>query len=120
MLTQDQLTQLEPLIRHPKFGKILKFAIRNWKKFKPMEGNTGLQSENGKFVRNKLQKGCCLIGASLYGCKGYGLLTTCKKKFNLLNQEIVQIIDGFDGYDIQDSEAALFGKQVRNIVIKNV
>lgn len=32
MLTQEQLDKLQPLVRHPEYGALLKAAITSWKK----------------------------------------------------------------------------------------
>jgi hypothetical protein len=122
MLTNKQLEQF---INHPKFGKLLKSAIKNWKKFKPIKDQSGLRvDENQKFVRDLNHAGCCLLGAALYGKKTNqisgktnSVIKDVSDKCNLGLQESEELINGFDLLEYPNTEAGKFANAISKIVI---
>lgn len=64
MLTETQLKNLQPLLKHKKYGVLVKAAIIGWKRCKPAYGSFGLQQVDGKFKRSSYSNGCCFLGAT--------------------------------------------------------
>lgn len=133
MLTREQLDKLQPLVRHPKYGALLKAAITSWEKIKPSSDRMGILPKRGKFIRRDSNT-CCLIGASVWkkkylvseDCSQEGpYFAACSREFNISSfEEFRSLIDGFDGRwqngirkssDIND--AFIFGMLVREIVL---
>lgn len=120
MLTQEQLKNLEPFTKHPKYGKLVKDAIIGWKRCKPISDWFGLDFNNckNKFVRNKsYSKGCCLLGASVLNRKTEyeNPIIKVSKKYNMPSSDAWEIVYGFDNlhWVTNKTEAFQFGNQVR-------
>lgn len=125
MLTKEQIKKLRPLIKDPKFGKLLSAAISGWKRTKPIRCKLGIDE---KFKRSKYEEGCCLIGASLVNRKPK---EETFQLFELVENEILRrfgidsvgqtsIMNGFDGFayhTTNDREAYMFGQTVKKIVL---
>jgi hypothetical protein len=137
MLTQDQLTQLEPLTKHQKFGKLLSDAIEIWKRedVTPVCGKLGISKKYSlfscKYEFNNVNKCCCLIGAAMLGknmrgegrarrsCTAYN---SAEKEFNITFNEVQGLWKSFDGWNkdvydgYEDIEAIEFANAVRKII----
>lgn len=124
MLTQTQIKKLESLTKHPKYGALVKRALMNWKKCKPVTCDHGIEEINGKFKRTSYYDGCCFTGAGLLGLKGFDIRETLKQKFNIFDEESIRLEFGFDAWDSKleytdnpiYKEAYNFGKKVGKIV----
>ena len=122
MLTQEQIDLLTPLMEHPKFGNLLKEAVKAWSQenVTPLQGTFGIISFDTGFYHLDSEKGCCLLGAALLDkenptrCYYYRNIESI---FGISYDESVQLHQGFDGEDIDCiSEAYKFGVKVRQIV----
>lgn len=118
MLTQDQISKLEKLITHKKFGVLLKAAIPNWKRFKPADRTFGVEERNGKYLRRKGTPGVCLIGAAIYNEKYGSRIHLLNTKFRVNENSYFSLLDGFDNAKVEvEDEAYKFAQKVRKIVI---
>lgn len=128
MLTKEQLDKLQPLTNHPKYGKLLEAAIPTWKKVKPASNHMGMAFKNGKIIKNKDVKGCCLIGASVWKKRcpkpHNPFFSVVSTNFNISEKDFQSLIDGFDakfkeGCRESDeiNDAFIFGMLVREIVL---
>ena len=126
MLTQEQLEKLQPLMEHPRFGNLLKDAVKVWSQedISPASGIFGIstRSNSNTFeLRNKFKKQCCLLGAALLDkdCINFCFYDSTQRHFNLMTiREAIDLQEGFDGWS-NDTEARQFGSKVREIVIPN-
>ncbi len=124
MLTLNQKEKLQPLILHPRFGKLLIDAIDTWEVTNPAKGDFGIIESplNDLWILDsRSSKTCCLIGASLLNKTAYagGFSNTAANYFSLPFEEIGNIIAGFDNGSISYGrfpESYEFGKSVSNIV----
>jgi hypothetical protein len=124
MLTQDQITQLEPFTKHPRYGKIVEKAIVNWINEDPIKVYTGVISKDGVFKRRPIITGCCLIGSAVLGEKSEDSAEIfVYKTYGLSENEIRSLMYGFDDWDTnrvkitkESFEPYDFGKKIGEIV----
>lgn len=124
MLTQDQLKQLEPLTKHPKFGAVLKSAIIGWKKCKPAIGHFGIKLKENYWRRiprkEQIDRGCCLCGAALLNKKANSIYEyeEFEIRFDIGMYEFWQLSDGWENSVFnKDTESYIFANEVRKIVL---
>jgi hypothetical protein len=127
MLTEKQLKQLQPLIKHKKFGPILKEAIKGWKRTTPSRGCFGIIEpspiEIGKQAfKMDYYKKCCLLGAASLNKRPK--TTNCivmyiEDRFKISEIDSASLIRGFDNSSANscDAEAYDFANQVSKILI---
>ena len=139
MLTEKQISLLEPLLLHPKFGKILLDAIESWKQEDIFPGTKScgidwnsnsktykaykqykIKKEENQTVE-ALEQGayCCIIGAASIGKENKDIL---KKQFLIyFDISIVEYFSIQKGFDLipfennnsqYDFEAYKFGSDV--------
>lgn len=122
MLTEIQLKNLQPLLKHKKYGALVKAAIIGWKKCRPASGSFGLNITKRKFTRGKHSKGCCFLGAVCLNRKtknDYWIKDYVEERFQILCNEFWDLSDGFEtGNNTNDlfnndSKAFKFGLKVR-------
>lgn len=119
MLTPTQIKKLEPLTKHPRFGKLLIEAIKGWKHTTPRKGLFGIELGLKRYISS--EKKCCLLGAALinkHRKDNFGVKFDIIKRFNITEPEIDSLIDGFDDRNllIEDRKAFEFAAKVRKIV----
>lgn len=143
MLNENQISKLQKLTEHPKFGQLLLSAIEEWKKEKVQYcfNDFGIDFNyfTCKIVYKQPYTKCCLIGAALISKEfekdlttsalssiGRTLINCCRKHFNISEDEFRALWVGFDYhtpnfqyYDISqlNKEAFDFAKEVaRNLL----
>lgn len=121
MLTQEQLDELLPLTKHPKYGKLLEAAIAVWceSDVTPVHGSFGVLARPALYTFYN-RKECCVLGASLLNKSivNRNYYDSIQKYYDIPTAEIIQIQEGFDkvvSYNEQ-ADAYLFGLKVREIV----
>lgn len=125
MLTKDQLKQLEPLIKHPKFGDMLRSAIIGWKKCRPAKGSFGIKIKENYWRRapwhEQIDKGCCLCGAALLNKKANSnyKYEEFEIRFGIDRYEFWQLSDGWEenSFYNKNAEAYVFANEVRKIIL---
>jgi hypothetical protein len=121
MLTENQLTQLAELEKHPIYGKLLCDASKNWKTdVNPNRWNFGISIDDSNFIICP-DKTACLVGSALIGNQigQYELcLDLAKEKYNLTHSQIYNLIRGFDGRNVscENKDAYEFGQTVAKII----
>lgn len=123
MLTENQLTQLAELEKHPIYGKLLCDASKNWKTdVNPNRWNFGISIDDSNFIICP-GKTACLVGSALIG-NAEDLesiwIILAMSKYKLTKNQIEGLLDGFDGLstlkNLRDKEAHDFGEKVANII----
>jgi hypothetical protein len=118
-LTQEQISQLNSLTLHPRFGQLLKDAMKTWEIAIPIQFDHGL-SVNWKF-RDRENPECCLLGAAF---ANKDAAAAQSGEFSKGLDEIYKIENhpreftwGFDGRQLfYESEAYDFASDVRKIL----
>lgn len=135
MLTEIQLKNLEPLTKHPKYGKLLCDAIEVWKteNVYPITRRFGIAKN--VFTNTYCQESnegsnqyCCLIGAAITGKEVAlkfplviaGIREVVLKNFQISYEEMINLFQGFDCVNNfgLTNESYEFGKAVHLIVFK--
>ena len=125
MLTQDQKDKLEPLTLHPRFGKLLKEAMKTWESATPKRATWGATrfDDNCNLLDKWEVMGdcCCLVGASMVGkaLTEKDVIESTNDYFKL-DGDAWDLVCGFDCSDNLEfsHEAGKFGKQVADILFK--
>lgn len=120
MLTKQQLINLNKLIVHPIYGKLLEVAISTWKiDAEPFErfGVTRIDKDQTlEFFKLDSSRKCCIIGPSIIGKSANERIATIIQDLYDINQNQFEgLILGFDKSLSMnsDKEAYEFGKSVR-------
>lgn len=124
MLTDTQLEKLEPLTKHPRYGKLLNNAIETWKNYGIQKFSYGIFPIADQFQVDSRCKGCCLIGASIVNKKtDQEIYAKCASLYELNEKEVGAIIGGFDdlgmiaqNIDPSAKNAYDFGKNVSEML----
>lgn len=128
MLTQDQKDKLEPLTLHPRFGKLLKEAMKTWESATPKRATWGATRFDDKcnlldkWELRKNSNECCLVGASIIGknLTENDIIESANNYFKL-DGDAWDLVCGFDCSDNLEfsHEAGKFGKKVTDILFKS-
>ncbi len=123
MLTQEQINLLTPLMEHPRFGYLLKEAVKSWSNdITPRSKAFGIVRDRfGVYKESSEGQGCCLLGASLVKKSSLNddYFLSIHRHFNLSEKECIHLFQGFDGiipHHYTEPEAYQFGLAVRKIV----
>lgn len=125
MLTDQQIEELEPLTKHPKYGKLLSDTVEVWKRDDVIPANSqyGVWVRRGKFVFSDISKKCCILGAALvnkeYDSDWCGLREAISNFFEVYPDEQESISKGFDNFpkiSATVEEAWEFGNQIFKII----
>lgn len=130
MLTQEQKNQLEPLMKHERYGQLLIDAMETWEIADPKQTTYGvtrwcedyeIDTLIPKYILDPCDNNCCcLIGGALVGkSSNQSYSDSIINIYNLSETETSSLIKGFDS-EVEseefNNEAYRFGKSVSAII----